>query len=89
MLVAIIDQGGAGARSGRAGDAVRIVKRPRRRTRAPLVDPKGRVFKGLAKGGLGRRPPPLAMHPASPRDTILAQAFENAVMTISITRIGS
>jgi len=45
----------------------RIGKRLRRRIRAPLVDPKGRVFKGL-----GRRPAPLAMHPASPRGTILA-----------------
>ncbi len=84
MLMASIDQRGVGARSGCAGDAVRIVKRPRRRARASLVDPKGRVFKGS-----GRRLPSLAMHPASPRDAILAQAFENAVMTISITRTGS
>ena len=84
MLMVIIDQGGAGVRSGRAGDALRIVKRTRRRTRVSLVDPKGRVFKGL-----GRRPTPLAMPPASPRDAILAQALENTVMTISITRTGS
>ena len=84
MLMVSIEQGGAGVRSGRAGDAVRIVKRSRRRTRASLSDPKGRVFKGL-----GRRPPPLAMPPASQRDAVLAQALENAVMTISITRIGS
>jgi len=62
----------------------RIGKRLRRRTRASRVDPQGRVFKGL-----GRRPAPLAMHPASPRDTILAQAFENAVLATSITRTGS
>ncbi len=31
MLMGIIDQGGAGVRSGRAGDAGRIVKRRRRR----------------------------------------------------------
>ncbi len=84
MLMVGIDQGGAGVRSGRAGDAVRIVKRPRRRTHASLVDPKGRVFKGL-----GRRLAPLAMHPASPRDAVLAQALENAVLAISITRTGS
>ncbi len=84
MLVASIDQGGAGARSGRAGDALRIVKRPRRRTRAALVDPPGRVFKSL-----GRRPAPLAMHPASPRDPVLAQALEYAVMATSIARTGS
>jgi len=84
MLMASIDQSGAGARSGRAGDAVRIVKRSRRRTRAALVDPKGRVFKTL-----GRRPAPLAMHPASPRDPVLTQALENAVMAISIARTGS
>ena len=84
MLVASIGQGAAGARSGRAGDAARIVKRPGRRTRAALVDPKGRVFKSL-----GRRPAPLAMPPASPRDPVLAQALENAVMTTSITRTGS
>ena len=62
MLAVSIDQGGAGARSGRAGDAVRIVKRSRRSTRASLVDPQGRVFKGLE-----RRLAPL-MHPASPRN---------------------
>ena len=62
----------------------RIVKRSRRRTRDSLVDPKGRVFKGLR-----RRLAPLAMHSASPRDTILAQAFENAVMAISIARTDS
>ena len=84
MLTVRIDQGRAGVRSGRAGDALRIVKRPRRRTGASLVDPRGRVFKGL-----GRRLAPLAMHPASPRDAILAQALENAVRTISITRTGS
>ncbi len=84
MLVVSIDQGNPGVRSGRAGDAVRIVKRPRRRTRVSLVDPKGRVFKGLR-----RRLAPLAMHPASPRNTILAQAFENAVLSTSITQTGS
>ena len=52
--------------------------------RASLVDPQGRVFKGL-----GRRLAPLAMHSASPRDTILAQALENAVRTVSMTRTGS
>ncbi len=51
---------------------------------AAMVDPRGRVFKGL-----GRRPAPLAMRPASPRDAILAQALENAVLPISITRTGS
>ena len=79
MLMVRIDQGGASVRSGRAGDAGRIVMRPRRRARASLVDPQHRVFKGL-----GRRPAPLAMRPASPRDAILAQALENAVLPISI-----
>ncbi len=79
-----IDQGGAGVRSGRAGDTLRIGKRSRRRTRASVVDPQGRVFKGL-----GRRPVPLAMPPASPRGGILAQALENAVLTVSIPRTDS
>ena len=79
-----IDQGGTDVRSGRAGDAVRIVKRPRRRICASLVDPQGRVFKGL-----GRRPAPLAMHPASLRDPVLTQVLENAVRTVSIAQIGS
>ena len=84
MLTASIDQGGAGVRSERAGDAGRIVKRSRRRTRVSLVDPKGRVLKRL-----GRRPTPLVMPPASRRAAVLAQALENAVLAISITRIGS
>ncbi len=84
MLMGSIDQGGAGVRSGRAGDAGRIVKRPRRRARASLVDPQDRVFKGV-----GRRLAPLAMRPASPRDAVLAQALENAVLPISTTRTGS
>ena len=79
-----IDQGRASARSGRAGDVLRIVKRPRRRTRASLVDPKGRVFKGL-----GRRLATLTMRRASPCDAILAQALENAVRSVTIPRIGS
>ncbi len=84
MLMVRIDQEYARVRSGRAGDAGRIVKRPRRRARASLVDPQGRVFKDL-----GRRSAPLAMRSASPRDALLAQALENAVRTISITRTGS
>ncbi len=84
MLMGSIDQRGAGVRSGRASDAGCIVKRPRRRARASLVDPQGRVFKGL-----GRRLAPLAMRRPSPRDAILAQALDNAVLPISITRTGS
>ena len=84
MLTGCIDQGGASVRSGCAGDAVCIGKRPRRGNRVSLVDPKGRDFKAL-----GRRLPPLAMRPASPRDAILAQGLEIAVQTISITRAGS
>ncbi len=84
MLMVRIDQGGAGDRRGRAGDAGRIVTRPRRRARASLVDPSGRVFKGL-----GRRLAPLAMRRASPRDAILAQALDNAVRAISIAPTGS
>ncbi len=72
-----IDQGGAGVRSGRAGNAGRFVKRPRRRVRASLVDPQGRVFKGLCR------------RLASPRDAILAQDLESAVRAIGITRTGS
>ncbi len=84
MLMVRIDQEYASDRSGRAGDAGRIVKRPRRRARISLVDPQGRVFKGL-----GRRPAPLAMPPASLRETVLAQALENVVQSLSITRTGS
>ena len=84
MLMNCIDQRGVRVRRGCAGDAGGIVKQPQRGTRAASVDPKGRVFKGL-----GRRPAPLAMPLASPRETILAQGFENTVQTISITRTGS
>ncbi len=84
MLTVRIDQERACVRSGRAGHSGRIVKRPRRRTRASVVDPQGRVFKGL-----GRRLAPLAMRPASPRDAIPAQALENAVRVIFIARTGS
>ena len=84
MLTVCIDQRGGCVRSGCAGDAGSIVKHARRGTRASLVDPKGRVLKLL-----GRRPPPLAMPPASPRGAILAQDLENTVQTISITRIDS
>ncbi|MEE8272820.1 MAG: hypothetical protein V3R98_13990 [Alphaproteobacteria bacterium] len=44
MLVVRIDQGYESVRSGRAGDAGRIVKRPRRGIHVSLVDPQGRVF---------------------------------------------
>ncbi len=84
MLMVRIDQERACVRSGRAGDAGRIVKRPRRRARASLVDPQCCVFKGL-----GRRLAPLAMRRASPRDAILAQALDNAVRAISIAPTGS
>ncbi len=84
MLTVCIDQRTVRVRSGCAGDAGGIVKCPRRGTRVSLIDPKGRVHKGL-----GCRPAPLAMPPASPRDTILAQPLVNAVQTISITRTGS
>ncbi len=84
MLTVCIDQRNVHVRRGRAGDAGSIVKRPRRSTRISLVDPKGRVLKGL-----GCRPAPLTMPPASPRDTILTQTLENAVQTVSITRTGS
>ncbi len=84
MFAACIDQRSVRVRRGCAGDAGSIVKRPRRSARASLVDPKGCVFKGL-----GCRPAPLAMPPASPRDTILTQTLENAVQTISIARTGS
>jgi len=84
MLPVCIEQRGVHVRRGCAGDAGGIVKHPRRGRRASLLDPKGRVFKAL-----GRRPAPLAMPPASPRDTVLAQDFENAVQTISITQTSS
>ena len=84
MLMNCIDQRGARVRRGCASDAGGIVKQPQRGTRASPVDPKGRFLKGL-----GRRPAPLAMPPASLRDTLLAQIFENMVQSISITRTGS
>ena len=87
--MAIIDQGNIGVGTGRAGDAWRIVKRPRRRAGVSLVDPKGRVFKSLTKGGLGCRPTPLAMPPASPRVAVLTRAVEDAVMSVCISRTGS
>ena len=84
MLMNCIDRRGARVRRGCAGDAGSIVKQPQRGTRASPDDPKGRVLNGL-----GRRPAPLAMLPASPRNTLLAQTLENAVQSISITRTGS
>ena len=84
MVMSCIDQGVASARSGCAGDALRIVKRPRRGNRLTLVDPEGRLFKAL-----GRRLTPLAMRQASRRDAILAQSFENTVQSITITQTGS
>ena len=84
MLTACIDQRNVHVRRGCAGDAGSIVKRPRRSMHVSLVDPKGRVFKGL-----GCRPAPLTMPPASSRDAILTQTLENAVQTISIARTGS
>ncbi len=84
MVMSCIDQGNASARSGWAGDASRIVKRPRRGNRVILVDPKGRLFKAL-----GRRLTPLAMDLASRRDAILAQGLEKAVQPVTITRTGS
>jgi hypothetical protein len=79
MLTICIDQSGVRVRRGCADDAGSIVKHPRRGTRTSPVDPKGHVFRDL-----GRCPAPLAMPPASPRDTLLAQGPENAVQTISI-----
>ena len=84
MLTVCIEQRGVRVRRGCAGDVGGIVKHPRRGRRASLLDPKGRVIKAL-----GRRPTPLAMPPASPRNTVLAQDFDNAVQTISITQTGS
>ncbi len=79
-----IGQTDASVRSGGAGDAVRIGKPSRRGNRVCLADPEGRVFKAL-----GRRLAPLAMRPASPRGTILAQGLENAVQPVTNTRTGS
>ncbi len=73
MLAVCTDRRGVHVGRGCASDAGGIVKHPRRGIRASLVDPKGRVRKGL-----GRRP-------ASPRDTVLTQDLENAVQSISIT----
>ncbi len=84
MLMNCIDQRGARVRRGCAGDAGGIVKPPQRGPRASPVDPKGRVLMGL-----GRRPAPLAMPSASPRNILLAQTHENAVQSISIARTGS
>ena len=79
-----IDQGKASVRSGCAGDALRIVKRPRRGNRVSLVDPKGRLFKAL-----GCRSTPLAMDAASRRDAILAQGIERAMQPTTISQTGS
>lgn len=84
MIVACIDQRDARVRRGGAGDAGSIVKRLRRGSRVSLIDPKGHVIKAL-----GRRLVPLAMLPASPRDTILAQGLDNMVQVIIIPQIGS
>ena len=84
MVVSCIDQGKASVRSGCAGDALRIVKRPRRGNRLAQVDPKGRLFKAL-----GRRLTSLAMDAASRRDAILAQGLEKAVQSITTTQTGS
>ena len=74
MLMNCIDWRGARVRRGCAGDAGGIVKQPQRGTRTSPLDPKGLVLKGL-----GRRPVPLAMPPASPRNTLPVQNLENAV----------
>ena len=84
MVMGCIGQKDVRVRSEGAGDAMRIGKPSRRRTRVFLVDPKGRVFEAL-----GRRRVPLAMLPASQRGTLLAQDFENAVQPMTITREGS
>ena len=79
-----IDQGDASVRSGWAGDALRIVKRPRRGNRVSLVDPEGHLFKAL-----GRRPALLAMDAASRRNAVLAQGLEKAVQPVTISQTGS
>ena len=79
-----IDQGHASVRSGWAGDALCIVKRPRRGNRVTLIDPKGRLFKALE-----RRLTPLAMDAASRRNAILAQGLEKAVQPVTISQTGS
>ena len=84
MVMDCIDQGDASVRSGCAGDALRIVKHPRRGNRVTLIDPKGRLFKTLE-----RRPAPLAMDAASRRDAILAQGLEKAVQPVTISQTGS
>ena len=84
MVMSCIDQSNARVRSGWAGDALCIVKHPRRSNRVALVDPKGRLFKAL-----GRRLTPLAMYQASRRDAILAQGLEKAVQPVTMTRTGS
>ncbi len=84
MVAVCIEQRNTRVRRGCAGDAGSIVKHLRRGTRVPLLDPKGPALKGL-----GRRPAPLAMPPASPRDTILAQPLESGVQIITIAQTGS
>ena len=84
MVTGCIDQGKASVRSGCAGDALRIVKRPRRGNRLALIDPKGHLFKAL-----GRRPAPLAMNAASRRDAVLAQGLEKTVQPVNISQKGS
>ena len=79
-----IDRGDASVRSGWAGDALSIVKHPRRGNRVSPVDPKGRLFKAL-----GRRLTPLVLRPASRRDAILAQGLEKTVQSTTISQTGS
>ena len=83
MLMASIDQGVAGLRSGGAGDAAHRQAFATPHPRFP-GRPEGQRFQRLETSSGAARDAS-----ASPRDTILAQASENAVMAISITRTGS
>ena len=79
-----IGQTDARARSGGAGDDLRIGKPSRRGNLVCPANPESRAFKTL-----GRRLSPLAMRPASRRGTILAQGLECAVQPVIDTRTGS
>jgi len=74
MLTACIAAKAASVRSVSAGDAGGIAKPARRGNRGLGGDPKGRLL-----AVLGLRRPPLAMCPASRRDTLLAQDREKTV----------
>ena len=87
-MVCIAARSGS-VRSDCGGDAGGIVKPSRRGNRGPDGDPKGRLIKALGPPKLLSRPAPLAMHLASPRDSLLSQDLDKTVQAISNFETGS